>query len=93
MDPVSPPLIRKIYEVDPLTCPRCQGRMKVIAFIEDEEVISKILGHLGLWEAKVRSPPVGSASSVLLARSIDCSDSQLPASDEHIYVDPVYPDA
>ena len=27
-------LIQKIYEVDPLVCPKCQGVMKVIAFIE-----------------------------------------------------------
>jgi transcriptional regulator with GAF, ATPase, and Fis domain len=26
-------LIQKIYEVDPLTCPKCQGRMRIIAFI------------------------------------------------------------
>jgi hypothetical protein len=31
-------LIQKIYEVDPLTCPRCSGKMKVISVIEDEEV-------------------------------------------------------
>ncbi len=26
-------LIKRVYEVDPLACPRCGGRMKVIAFI------------------------------------------------------------
>ena len=31
--------------------------MRIIAFIEDEEVIKKILKHLRLWEAKARSPP------------------------------------
>ena len=39
-------LIQKIYKVNPLTCPKtcpeldsgCQGRMKIISFIEDEEV-------------------------------------------------------
>jgi hypothetical protein len=31
-------LIQKIYEVDPLTCPKCSGTMKVIGVIEDEEV-------------------------------------------------------
>ena len=36
-------LIQKIYEVDPLTCPKCSGAMRVISFIEDEEVIKKIL--------------------------------------------------
>jgi len=27
-------LIQKVYEVDPLTCPKCQGTMKVIGFIK-----------------------------------------------------------
>ena len=27
-------------------CPKCHGRMKIIDFIEDEEVIEKILKHL-----------------------------------------------
>jgi len=36
-------LIQKIYEVDPLICSRCQGSMRVIAFIEDEDVIKKCL--------------------------------------------------
>lgn len=26
-------MIRKVYEVDPLACPKCGGRMKVVAFI------------------------------------------------------------
>lgn len=41
-------LIQKIYEVDPLVCPKCSGTMKVIAFIERPDVIKKILKHLGL---------------------------------------------
>jgi hypothetical protein len=41
-------LIQKIYEVDPLTCPKCQGVMRIISIIEDQEVIDKILSHLGL---------------------------------------------
>ena len=31
--------------------------MRIIVFIEDEEVIEKILKHLGLWEAKAQPPP------------------------------------
>ena len=27
-----------MYEVDPLVCPKCQVKKKIIAFIEDEEV-------------------------------------------------------
>ena len=42
-------LIHKVYEVDPLECPRCKGPMRVIALIDDAAVIRKILTHLGLW--------------------------------------------
>jgi len=35
-------LIQKIYETDPLCCPKCSGKMKILSFIEDPEVIKKI---------------------------------------------------
>lgn len=37
--------------------------MRILAFIEDEEVIEKILKHLGLWEVKARPPPKVKAPS------------------------------
>ncbi len=52
-------LIQKIYEVNPLECPKCQGSMKIISFIEKAAVVKKILKHLGLWEVKSRPPPRG----------------------------------
>lgn len=53
-------LIRKVYEADPLVCPKCRGPMRVIALIEDPVVVRAILKHLGLWqpEAAERAPPV-----------------------------------
>ena len=81
-------LIQKIYEVDPLTCPKCQGRMRILAFIEDEEVIKKILNHLGLWERKARPPPKTSVPQP--NAHIDKSDSQVPPCEDYLYVDPVY---
>jgi hypothetical protein len=39
-------LIRLVYEVDPLECPRCGGEMRVIALIHEPAVIDKILRHL-----------------------------------------------
>jgi hypothetical protein len=54
-------------EVDPLTCPKCSGKMKVISVIEDEEVIKKILKHLGLWEAKARLPAKTNANILYVA--------------------------
>ena len=31
--------------------------MKAVSVIEDEDVIKKILKHLGLWDVKGRPPP------------------------------------
>jgi hypothetical protein len=50
-------LIQKIYEVDPLICPKCQGTMRIISSIEDPSVIRDILNHLGLWLVRSRPPP------------------------------------
>jgi hypothetical protein len=84
-------LIQKIYEVDPLTCPKCSGAMKVISVIEDKEVIKKILMHLGLWERKARPPPKATLPEKTFECSIDYSSSQvLPDSDKWLYADPEY---
>jgi len=48
-------LIKCVYEVDPLKCPKCGGEMRIISFIEEAAVIEKILRHCGLW----RSRPFG----------------------------------
>lgn len=42
-------LIRKVYEADPLACPKCQGPMRVIALIDDPAIVRRILEHLGRW--------------------------------------------
>ena len=47
-------LIKKVWEADPLLCPHCQHDMRIVALIDDEAVIERILRHLGLWEAGVR---------------------------------------
>jgi len=62
--------------------------MKIISFIEDEEVIEKILKHLGLWEMKARPPP--RAKTPLVTISLDDSDSQVSSPDS-FYADPDYP--
>ena len=40
--------MRHAFEADVLACPRCGGRMVVVATIEDPTVIHRILTHLGL---------------------------------------------
>jgi hypothetical protein len=49
-------LVYRVYEVDPLTCPRCGARMKILAFIIDPKLIRQILDHL-LKRARPRAPP------------------------------------
>jgi hypothetical protein len=41
-------LMRRAFDLDVLRCPRCAGRMRLIATIEDPAVIHRILAHLGL---------------------------------------------
>ncbi len=50
-------LIRKVYEVDPLVCPRCGGEMRPIAIVEQALVIELILRHVGAWDPQ---PPIRS---------------------------------
>ena len=50
-------MIRKVYEVDPLLCPRCGGQMKVIAFLTDYAVVDRIINHLNLTFVAERPPP------------------------------------
>lgn len=55
-------LLRRIFAIDALVCPRCLGPMTVIAYITDVAVVSKILTHLGLRCAPpILSPARGPA--------------------------------
>lgn len=54
-------LIKKVFEVDPLACPKCGSEMKVAAFLVKEAEISRLLSNLGIKKAQMppplRSPP------------------------------------
>ncbi|WP_437895435.1 transposase [Sorangium sp. So ce302] len=53
-------LLRRTYAVDVLACPRCSGRMRLMAAITDKATARKILSHLGLFaeplECRARYP-------------------------------------
>ncbi len=54
--------LKRVFAIEIDKCDKCGGRVKIIASIEDPEVIEKILKHLGLDEAsqaRNRSPPEG----------------------------------
>jgi ssDNA-binding Zn-finger/Zn-ribbon topoisomerase 1 len=54
--------IKKVWEVDPLTCPKCTGEMRIISFIYKKTVIKQILTHLDVYEEEKnqRAPPASS---------------------------------
>jgi hypothetical protein len=41
-------LMRRTYGLDVLACPRCGGRFRLIALIDERAVIERILTHLAL---------------------------------------------
>jgi len=59
-------IIRKVYEVDPLVCPPCGGRMKVISFLTEYAVVDRITPHLGMTFAAEKSPPAHAFEPVAL---------------------------
>ena len=38
-------------------CPKCGGKMRIIAFIEDYNIVKKILDWLGIYEFERKRPP------------------------------------
>ena len=57
-------LMRRAFDLDVLRCPRCAGRMPLIATVDDPAVIQRILAHLGLPGARDGLPlvPLGSTA-------------------------------
>ena len=51
-------LLRRVFRIDVLECPKCHGRREVIGFVVDPESIHAILSHLGLPTAP---PPIEGA--------------------------------
>ena len=47
--------IRRIYEINPLQCPKCGSEMRIIAFLTDQHTISDIMESLGI--PKAHAPP------------------------------------
>jgi hypothetical protein len=47
--------IKRMYEIDPLECPKCKAQMRIIAFIQDEHSIKQIMKSQGITD--FRAPP------------------------------------
>ena len=72
-------LMRRSFGLDVLACPRCGGRLTLIALIEDPVVIARFLRHLGLPhtipEARPARPPPLSPCSADLATQVTHDDN------------------
>src|SRR5206468_9034660 len=56
-------LMRRTFGIDVLDCPRCGGRLRLLALIEHARIVERILRHLGLPTDRpeprpARAPPV-----------------------------------
>ncbi len=51
-------LLRRSFEVDVMQCPKCQGRLRVLAVITEREPVQRILAHLGVF---TEVPPLARA--------------------------------
>ena len=64
-------MIKKVYEADPLVCPRCSGPLKIISLIGDSPAIEKILRHLKRWDRPEPPPPSPVGRSIHYDREPD----------------------
>ncbi len=65
-------LLRRMFEVDPLRCPRCAPELRIVAFITQHRVSDRILTHLR--RTRDGAPPLAraaAASSNSSGRQVD----------------------
>jgi Putative transposase len=76
-------LLQRVFMTDALTCPKCQGRMKILAAITEPEAIRKILDHLGIPSeapphTAARPPPQAELSGRSDLAEVDYADPPSP---------------
>ncbi len=62
LKPRGAQLIKKVYEADPLLCPRYWGAMRIIAVSDQPAVLETLLTQLGLWPVLAHGPSEASAA-------------------------------
>ncbi|MBI5677665.1 MAG: transposase zinc-binding domain-containing protein [Planctomycetes bacterium] len=89
-------LIQKLFGVNPILCSKCKSEMKIISFIQDPRIITKILDHLGLYHS--HDPPPKPPPKLYNQDSV--YNEPFPTYDDYLcdpepkmfYPDPVYED-
>ena len=69
-----PEMIRKVYEVDPMVCPKCGGRMKIIAFITEYAAVDRIIDHVKMTFVAEKPPPSHVVEQVALMAAEESGD-------------------
>ncbi|MEP6906056.1 MAG: transposase, partial [Gemmatimonadales bacterium] len=55
-------LMRRTFGVDVLACPRCGGRLRLVALLEQAAVVQRTLRHLGM-PTEVTEPRAATAAA------------------------------
>lgn len=50
-------LLRRVLEIEPLACPTCPAKLRIIAFITEARVVDRILTHLHRTRPGLFPPP------------------------------------
>jgi hypothetical protein len=48
---------RPHFHADPLTCGKCGGKLRIVAYLHDTVAIKQVLDHLGLSPPEESKPP------------------------------------
>jgi hypothetical protein len=63
--------MQRIFGFDVLACPRCGGRLRLVALIEEAAVIGRILRHLGVPTEIPRPRPARAPPLRMGVRDVD----------------------
>jgi hypothetical protein len=56
-------LLRRVLEIEPLACPTCPARLRIVGFITDPRVVDRILAHLRRTRPGLFPPPRASPAA------------------------------
>ena len=62
--------LKRVFNIDIEVCSRCGGSVKVIACIEEQDVIDRILAHLRETEQDIANLPLLSSSFIKFLRQL-----------------------
>jgi hypothetical protein len=74
--------IKRIYEINPLECPKCKAQMRIIAFIQDERSIKDIMKSQGIPDFQAPPPIPKFIDTQEALDELPCYDSFEPAPDD-----------